>query len=511
MSPVSKEASFGQNAALNTVAWGVSGIAAFICVPITVRGLGPDAYGLMTLVGALTGYLGLIDMGLYQALVRYLSYYRTLGERRPVVAILRFAITWFSGAGIVAGSVLFFGASWLASNVLDVPPELYTSGVTVMRLSAVNLVLGLMLSVGAAIPISFLRYDIAAGLNGIFTAATFIGPAVVVGLGHGIVAVTWFYLVANLVALLCYLYFGRRLVRSVSLDAGPQWREIRREVLSFAGLVAANRVGSTAAAQTNRLMVGMTTGTAAAAYYQVPNVLASKATELLGRIASVLFPTGAALIAREDHEGLRTLYLRSSRLLFLLNAAMTMPIAVYAHPLLEFWVSPVYAQEGSTALMVFAATVCLNAAALSVGFLSYSAARAGANLLFASLNSAISLAAIYPLASVFGVVGAATAGLLGALVQPFFVHYANRRILKVPSRVVLRHCYLPTVAGAGVVGVASSLLLAPLANSLVVTILLLATTAILSVMVSGALGAISRQELRGIRHSVLTIRARLGL
>ena len=44
-----------QNASLSAVAWVVSTAAAFFCLPIYVRGLGPDAYGLLVLVSALTG------------------------------------------------------------------------------------------------------------------------------------------------------------------------------------------------------------------------------------------------------------------------------------------------------------------------------------------------------------------------------------------------------------------------------------------------------------------------
>jgi len=499
---VSREGSFGENAALSVIAWVVPAVAAFVCVPVTVRGLGPDTYGLMALVGALTGYLGLIDMGLGQALVRYLSFYRALDQGRPMIAIIRVALFWFVAAGIVAGLFLLLGAPWLARDLLHVSAGLYPTAVLVIRLSALNLVPGLMLSVGTAVPVSFLRYDIAAGMTGAFSTASWVGPAVAVVLGHGIVTIVWFYIASDTVALLLYLYFGRRLFRSVRHDAGPEWREIRRKVLSFAGLVAANRIGATVATQTNRLMVGVINGTAAAAYYQVPNVLALKVTDLLGRIAQVLFPTGAALIARDDYDGLRALYLRSSRLLFLLNGSAAMAIIIFAQPLLQYWVSPLYAQKGSLALELFMTTQAINAAALAVGFLSYSAAKAGVNLTFSLLNAGINLLAIYPLASRFGVAGAAGAGLLGSLVMPYFIHYADRHILKVSSLTVLRRCYLPTIAGAAVVAVGSRVLFIPLARGLAATFALLCLSALLSIILSGLLGAISRDDLRSLARLV---------
>jgi len=502
---LSREGGFGENAALSVVAWVVPAIAAFVSVPIMVRGLGPDAYGLMALVAALTGYLGLVDMGLGQALVRYVSYYRALDQGRPMFAIVRVALLWFTAAGAVAGAFLFAAAPWLAKDLLHVSAGLLPTAVIVIRLSAFNLVLGLMMSVGTAVPVSFLRYDIAAGMTGVFSTAGWIGPAVMVVLGYGIIGIVCFYIASNVLAIVLYLYFGRRLFRSVRRDAGPEWLEIRRTVLSFAGLVAANRIGSTVATQTNRLMVGIVSGTAAAAYYQVPNVLASKVTDLLSRIAQVLFPTGAALIARNDYDGLRALYFRSSRLLFLLNCSAAMAMAVYAQPLLRYWVSPLYAQKGSLALVLFMTTQAINAASLAVGFLSWSAAKAGVNLTFSLLNSGINLLAIYPLASRFGVSGAAGAGLLGALVVPFFIHYVDRHILDVSSLSVLRRCYLPTAAGAALVAVGARLLFMPLAHNLAATFALLCLSAVLSIVISGLFGAVTRTDLKSfsdLAHSL---------
>ena len=502
---MSRERSFGENAALSVLAWVVPAVAAFVCVPIMVRGLGPDSYGLLVLVGAVTGYLGLLDMGLGTALVRYLSYYRALDEGRPMLAIIRAALLWYTAAGVVAALFLVVAAPWLAEHVLHVSAALLPTATTLIRLSALSLVLGLIMSVGSALPMSFLRYDIAAGITGALSTAGWVGPAVVVLLGHGIVGIVCFYIVSNALASALYLYVGRRLLRSVQRDAGPAWRDIRRKVLTFSGLVAVNGIGSTLATQTNRLMLGVTNGTAAAAYYQVPNMLASNIQRLLSVIAQVLFPTGTALIARNDYDGLRALYTRSSRLLFLLNASAAMAIAVFAKPLLQYWVSPQYAQKGSLALELFMMTQMIYVASFAVGFLSWSAAKAGVNLTFALLNSGINLLAIYPLASRFGVAGAAGAGLLGALVVPFFIHYVDRHILEVSSLSVLRHCYLPTAAGAAVVAVGSRLLFIPLAHSLAATLALMFFSAVLSIVLSGLFGAVTRADLKslsGLAHQV---------
>lgn len=187
-----------------------------------------------------------------------------------------------------------------------------------------------------------------------------------------------------------------------------------------------------------------------------------------------------------------------------------MPIGVFAYPLLAYWVSPLYAEKGSVALGIFIATQALNACSLAVGFLSWAAGKAGINLFFSSLNSAINLAAIYPLATRFGVAGAAAAGLLGALTTPFFIHRVGRRILQVSSFTVFRRCYLPSLAGALVAGVASFFFLVPLAHNLLTTFVLLVVSALLAMGVSGLFGAFTRADVKSFAGLLTSVWRRLA-
>jgi len=75
----------------------------------------------------------------------------------------------------------------------------------------------------------------------------------------------------------------------------------------------------------------------------------------------------------------------------------------------------------------------------------------------------------------------------------------------VSSLSVLRHCYLPTAAGAAVVAVGSRLLFIPLAHSLAATLALMFFSAVLSIVLSGLFGAVTRADLKslsGLAHQV---------
>ena len=496
MSAKPKELGFGANAARNVLSWFVPALVALIVVPITVRGLGPDAYGLLALVGALTGYLHLMELGLGSAVVRYLSYYRALNEGRPMLGILRFALTWFGGAGVIGCVILVAGAEWFAGSLLDVPADLLPTAVVVIRITGFGFLMGMFTSVGAVIPMTFLRYDISAWATIVFGTLGSVGPAVLVTLGYGLVALSLFSLATSLLAIVFYTIVTVRLFKPIDLSAGPSWRSIRRKTFRFAGLAALNSIHSTVASQTSRVIVGVASGVAAAAYYQVPWMLANRVNTMLGRAAYVIFPTASGMKARHDEEGISRLYLRTSRLFFSVNGSASMAMCALAYPLLRYWVNADYATEGSVALVIFTLTQAVNATTMAASQLNMSAARPGVNLTFAISNSAVSLATVYPLTVRWGVTGAALSGLLGAANVPAFFWYVHKHITHMSSRRVWRECYRPTVLANVPIGVAVYLLLTPRVSTLLEALLAFALASLLGMVGSGLLGAIKREDLR---------------
>jgi O-antigen/teichoic acid export membrane protein len=502
-----KERSFSANSLLSVGGWFIPAVALFVCTPIIVRGLGNDAYGLWVLVTALTGFLGLMDLGLGQAIIRYLSFYRALSQGRPMIDIVRFAVRWFGFAGAIGGILLIAGAPWLV-HVLHIAPGLRGTATIIFRLAGINFFLGMLISVGAAIPQSFLRYDLVGGANAFFGAGTTVVAAVLVKMGYGVVAMMVFYIVANALAMVVYAAMAWRLFRTVPLDVGPTWREIRRKTLSFAGVTAITRIHTVVAAQANRLVVGAANGTAAATFYQVPNLIASNVGTMTTRAAVVLFPTGAELIARNDHATVRALYLRTSRLFFLINATANTALCALAVPLLAHWVGPQYAQKGALALVVFAIAQTVNIATMAGSFLNLSAARPGINLAFSAANSGINLMFVYPLAVRYGVTGAALAGLLGTTTVPFFIHYVDRHVVMVSSWTVLRSAYLPTIVGATACGTLAYFFMAPLCSTLMITLLVWCLVCAVALAVCGLLGAVSRADMRTARRLLSSLRRR---
>jgi O-antigen/teichoic acid export membrane protein len=491
----------GRNMLLSGVSWLIPAVAAFFAVPIIVRGLGANIYGVVALAGAMTGYLGILDVGLSQGVVRYLSMFVSLRHGRAMRQLVTFVLAWFAAAGVLGTALMWVLAPWLAGSLLKVPPTLVQQSVVAFRLGGAAFGLGMIVAVLSLLPPAFLRYDLVSVLTITISPISLAGPAVLVKLGYGLLPVMWFAVLANAVACVCWGIVAVRLLRSVP-SQGPALSEYWRGFLGFSLKNAVNRIWSVVQTPTSQLVVGMTGGAAPAAYFQVPLSISAYVTGLLFQMSTVLLPTGSQMVAEGEHGLLVALYKRSSRLFYVLNASVVGAVVVFSAPLLGHWIGPRYAQEGAVAFALLTLAAGLNAVSMTASQLNMALGRPGVNLAFSLANSAINLGTVYSLTVAFGIAGTALSGLLAAADVPFFLHYSHRKILVASSWQVFRDCYLRATIAIAAVSCLSWLALRPLASGLLVTIVLVGVASAAGVLASAALGAVTRADWASLRFAL---------
>src|SRR5512134_2426942 len=94
------------SALLNVLAnWGafICGAAVnFFLAPFVVHRLGDTVYGIWALFGSVTGYLGLLDLGVRSAVTRYLARYAAEGDTEGANRMASSALALFSASGLLA-------------------------------------------------------------------------------------------------------------------------------------------------------------------------------------------------------------------------------------------------------------------------------------------------------------------------------------------------------------------------------------------------------------------------
>ncbi len=119
----------------------VVAVVGIVVVPLFLRLMGPEAYGLVGFYMVLQGWMFLIDLGLSPAIGRQLSRFRAGAlPARDAVSLLRAAETVFLVGGALAGGAFAIAAAWVARHWLG-PSRLPSGEIDLaLRLAALLLV-----------------------------------------------------------------------------------------------------------------------------------------------------------------------------------------------------------------------------------------------------------------------------------------------------------------------------------------------------------------------------------
>src|SRR5690348_15313973 len=85
--------------------WGGYAVTLFVgfwLAPFVLHHLGKEGYGIWTLVISLTGYFGILDLGLRSSVGRFVARYMVLNDPENVNRTISTSLVMLSGAGLLA-------------------------------------------------------------------------------------------------------------------------------------------------------------------------------------------------------------------------------------------------------------------------------------------------------------------------------------------------------------------------------------------------------------------------
>src|SRR5579864_1683912 len=103
-----------RNAVWNLVGNGAPMILAVVCIPILLRGLGKDRFGILTLAWALIGYASLFDLGLGRALTQLVAKKLGAGEEKGIPTLAWTSLLLMSLLGLAGTACILLISPWLA-------------------------------------------------------------------------------------------------------------------------------------------------------------------------------------------------------------------------------------------------------------------------------------------------------------------------------------------------------------------------------------------------------------
>jgi O-antigen/teichoic acid export membrane protein len=432
-------------------------VAGIVFVPVYVRLLGVEAYGLVGFAATLQVGLSLLDVGLATTLNRELARMRASGEtgtaqrQRDLVRTLEI-IYWLAALAIVALVELAaptIAARWLHPERLStgsVEHAVRLTGITIALQFPFTLYEGGLLGIGRQVALNVVLV-VGAALR--FGAVV----AVLLWVSQTIEAFfAWQVLVSGLQTVaggwLLWTALPRRVPR-------PRFRRaLLTEVWRFAAGMAGISLTAVVLTQMDKVVLSKLLTLSAFGYYTLATVAAGALYVLFLPLFQAVFPRFARLVALGDSLALSALYHRSAQALAALLLPAATVLALFSYEVMLLWTRSADAAAATrTVLALFAVGTALNGL-MNVPYALQLASGWTRLALYANLVAiALLLPAIVILSSRFGAVGAAIVWIaLNAGYVTVGLAVMHRRLL----RGELRRWYLSDVGLPLVASVAAA-------------------------------------------------------
>jgi O-antigen/teichoic acid export membrane protein len=399
--------------------WNLSGsaipmVVALATVPLLINALGIEGFGIVTLVGSVIGYFGVLDINLSAGAIKYLSEHHAANDRTRFAETFWFGILFYGLLGVLAAVSIFFAADLLVTRFFDVTPAMRDATALAFRIGALGFALSQAQNYLLVVPQALQRYDRSAQSEAFFGILVNLASVAAALAGAGVAGVIAARVAVSAINVLFLIW----LIRGFRLDLGPCWprKEVRASLTSFSAYAYLSKIASTLHQHADKLIVGAIAGPIALTFYTVPVTLAGRILGLTYRLSSVIYPRASALAGAGRINELRPVYLGIMRYVTYINLAALGMIVLAGDEFLRRWVGEAFVQQGYPILVLMTVALLIDSLTNIPSLVNDALGHPRITGRFALANGIFGVGTVYFGTWSAGIVGAATGHLLSSLV-----------------------------------------------------------------------------------------------
>jgi O-antigen/teichoic acid export membrane protein len=420
-----------RDSAFNLIGQGVPFLAALFAIPLLIRGLGTDRFGVLTLAWMVVGYFSLFDLGLGRALTQVVA--EQLGEAGNLHAppLAWIALAFMLALGSLGAVVVGLMSPWLVHSALKVPAALQPETLRSFYVLAAAIPIVVVTAGLAGILSAFQRFAVLNAIRAPMGIYGFLAPLVILPFSQNLLLVTAVLVFGRVLACGAHLIACLPVMPRLRSVFVPQAGSIRPLFHLGAWMTVTNVIGPLMV-YLDRFVIGAIVSVAAVAYYATPYELVTKLLIVPGAILGVLFPAFAASY-RQDHAGMTRLFVRGTKYIALLLFPIILVTTAFAHEGLGWWLGDEFARQSSPVLQCLAIGVFINSLAQLFATLVQGVGRPDLTAKLHVLELPIYLPSLWWAIHGYGVIGAALVWTGRVALDGVLLFWLARRVLDHPA------------------------------------------------------------------------------
>ncbi len=337
--------------------WGAA--LSIILVPIYVKLLGIESYGLVAFYATLAGALAILDVGLSASIIRQVAIYKTQPNNEKqlknlvyTVEVLNWLIAIVVGIGIVALANPI-ATHWVKAK--DLPVN--TIQHCVMLMGAI-FAFQFPASVYDGAMVGLQKQNANALLNLVFTTLKAVGVLVVLYFIQPSIEVYFIWqAMVTLIYTLAMRWYVNNKINVVKFKAHFSTLELKT-IWQFAAGIAGTAIVTFFITQIDKIVVSR--NLEQLSYYSLAFLLASGISAIISPMQSIIYPKLTQLIAIKDNCGLIDLYHKSCKWISIIVFPLGLTLIAFANEIVLLWTKNVVLTTATAPILqvVVGGTLC---------------------------------------------------------------------------------------------------------------------------------------------------------
>lgn len=321
------------------MAW--NGALSFALAPFILHRLGADAYGVLGVSVALTGYAYLLDMSMPATFIRHVAEYEAKGDRARLKQAVNTMAAFYCVLGIVYIALTLLFADKI-TGIFKTPPRLAADAHYVVVFSMAVFAFTGVANVFSDFQAGMQRLDLSNKLSIILSIPTTAVLVWLLNAGYGLHGMMW----RSALTLACYFAANVILARRIFPELEISPRHISGEMfghfLKFGMKLHVGRISTLVTGQTDKILIACFLSVGAVTYFQLASVLVVTAASMANVLVSAITPAFSEVHARYGKEAVMDVYLRMTKYLSCMAVPLFMLTMVSARLLLQMWLGGGY-------------------------------------------------------------------------------------------------------------------------------------------------------------------------
>lgn len=319
--------------------------------PLYMKYLGTTDFGINSLVQSIMGYIGMLNLGLGNAMLRYTVRYRAEGKINEEKSL--------NGMFLIIFSILMLISIVIGIYIYSNISNFFSDKFTIEELSKTkSIFLLMMLNVVISFPVGVFSTNIASrekflypkGLNLIKVIITPIIGAVLMLNGYGLIAVTVSSVALGLFVAIFDIIYAKNLGMKINFKNFDL--KVLKEIFHYSFYIFLNIIIDRVYWGTDRVIIGKYIGVTAVGIYSIASIFNQLYMNFSTAISGVLFPKINRLIVEDKHEEISNLFIKIGRLQYILLGLISSGFILFGKDFIYLWLGKGYSEVYKIALWI---------------------------------------------------------------------------------------------------------------------------------------------------------------